>query len=175
MFLSSNNKINLTLCGMMGSGKSLIGKKLAKEINFSFVDTDKLIEEERGKSINKIFKEDGEEYFRKLEEKIILNILKKKKYVIALGGGSLENHSIRNFIKNNSYNIYLDVNIKILIKRLKNSKNRPLLHNKDIYKTLVEILKKRKKFYNEADLIIQNENNINNIVNNIKKKLKNYG
>ena len=111
MFLSSNNKINLTLCGMMGSGKSLIGKKLAKEINFSFVDTDKLIEEDRGKSINKIFKEDGEEYFRKLEEKIILNILQKKKYVIALGGGSVENDSVRNFIKNNSYNIFLDVKI----------------------------------------------------------------
>ena len=115
MFLSSNHKINLTLCGMMGCGKSLIGKKLAKEINFSFVDTDKLIEEERGKSINKIFKEDGEEYFRKLEEKIILNILQKKKYVIALGGGSVENDNIRNFIKNNSYNIYLDVKIDILI------------------------------------------------------------
>ena len=78
MFLSSNSKINVTLCGMMGSGKSITGKVLAKKINFRFVDTDILIEKKTGKSINSIFKEDGEESFRSLEKKIIINILKKK-------------------------------------------------------------------------------------------------
>ena len=174
MFLSSNNKINITLCGMMGSGKSIIGKKLAKEIDFKFLDTDKFIEGKVGKSINKIFIENGETFFRKLEEKMILEILKNKKTVIALGGGSIVNKIIRNSIKNNSYNIYLDVNIDILVKRLKKSKNRPLIHKKNIYQTIETLINKRKKFYSKADLIIKNDNNINNIIKIILKELNSY-
>jgi len=174
MFLSSNNKINITLCGMMGSGKSIIGKKLAKEIDFKFLDTDKFIEDKVGKSINKIFIEDGETFFRKLEEKMILEILKNKKTVIALGGGSIVNKIIRDSIKNNSYNIYLDVNIDILVKRLKNSKNRPLIRKKNIYQTIEALINKRKKFYNRADLIIKNEISVNNIIKIILKKLNSY-
>ena len=174
MFLSSNNKINITLCGMMGSGKSVIGKKLAKEIDFKFVDTDKFIEDKVGKSINKIFIEDGETFFRKLEEEIVLEILKNKNTVIALGGGSIVNKIIRNSIKNNSYNIYLDVNIDILVKRLKKSKNRPLIHKKNIYQTIETLINKRKKFYSKADLIIKNDNNINNIIKIILNKLNSY-
>ena len=84
MFLNSINKINLTLCGMMGSGKSIVGKNLAKKIGFKFIDTDNLIEEKAGKSINSIFTEDGEKHFRKLEEKYIINILKKKNMLYLL-------------------------------------------------------------------------------------------
>jgi len=159
---------------MMGSGKSVIGKKLAKEIDFKFVDTDKFIEDKVGKSINKIFIENGETFFRKLEEKMILEILKNKKTVIALGGGSIVNKIIRNSIKNNSYNIYLDVNIDILVKRLKKSKNRPLIHKKNIYQTIETLINKRKKFYSKADLIIKNDNNINNIIKIILKELNSY-
>ena len=159
---------------MMGSGKSVIGKKLAKEIDFKFVDTDKFIEDKVGKSINKIFIEDGETFFRKLEEEIVLEILKNKNTVIALGGGSIVNKIIRNSIKNNSYNIYLDVNIDILVKRLKKSKNRPLIHKKNIYQTIETLINKRKKFYSKADLIIKNDNNINNIIKIILKELNSY-
>ena len=117
MYSFANNKINLTLCGMMGSGKSIVGKLLARKINFNFIDTDKFIKKKIGKSINKIFSENGEEYFRELEEKTIIDILQKKKYVISLGGGAILNKRIRNVIKNNSYNIYLKVSIDILTKR----------------------------------------------------------
>ena len=172
MILNPYNKINITLCGMMGSGKSIIGKKLANKINFNFVDTDNLIEEKVGKSITEIFTENGESYFRKIEEKIIINILKKKNYVISLGGGSIINNNIRRIIKNNSYNIYLNVNIDILVKRLISSKKRPLIKNKDINDTLINLFNKRKKFYQKADLILNNENNINQTIINIIKKLK---
>ena len=95
MFLSSYNKINVTFCGMMGSGKSVIGKRFAKLIDFKFIDTDKFIEEKTGKSINNIFKDHGESGFRELEEKIHTRVLDKKNHVISLGGGSLINSKIR--------------------------------------------------------------------------------
>jgi len=168
----SNNKINITLCGMMGSGKSTIGKLLAKKLNFGFIDTDKLIEEKTGKSIKKIFIENGENYFRQLEKKIIINILKNPKCVISLGGGSILSNSIRNMIQINSYNIYLEVHINTLVKRLTTSNKRPLIMDKDINKTLNELIKKREKFYKEADIIINNETQISKIIENILLKLK---
>lgn len=172
MFYNSKNNINITFCGMMGSGKSTIGKKFAKIINFGFIDTDILIEERSGKPINDIFKNDGEAYFRKLENVIVTEILEKKNYVISLGGGSITNKNIRNIIKKNSFNIYLEVNINILIKRLFFSKNRPLILNKDIKNELKKLLNKREIFYKSADLIIKNEKNISYTINELKKKLK---
>ena len=91
MFLNINNKLNITLCGMMGSGKSIIGKILAKKINYNFIDIDQLIEKKTNKPIINIFKEKGEDYFRDLEEKITVKILKNKKTIISLGGGAIVN------------------------------------------------------------------------------------
>ena len=70
MFLSINNKLNITLCGMMGSGKSAVGKIMAKKIDYNFIDIDRLIEKKAKKSISNIFEEDGERYFRYLEQKM---------------------------------------------------------------------------------------------------------
>ena len=174
MLLNPKDKINITLCGMMGSGKSTIAKRLAKKINFNFIDTDNLIEEKTGKSINLIFKENGENYFRKLEEKVITDILKTKKYVISLGGGSIINQNIRKIIQKNSFNVYLEVDIAILIKRLSSSKKRPLINNTDIKQTLMKLINKREIFYQKADLILNNEKNINESVDKIIWNIKNY-
>jgi len=156
---------------MMGSGKTLVGKKLANEINFSFIDTDNLIEKKAGKSINRIFMEEGELYFRELEEHIVTGVLNKKNHVISLGGGAIVNNAIRKIIKNNSYNIYLKVKIDILASRLYNSKKRPLIKSKNIEKTLTKLITKREYFYNQADLIIKNENTTKHLIENIIKKL----
>ena len=171
MILSLNNKDNITLCGMMGSGKSAVGKILAKKINFNFIDTDKLIEEKTGKSISEIFDEDGENKFRKLEQTIICDILQNKKIIVSLGGGAIINSETRKIINKNSFSIYLNVKIDILKKRLKKSRNRPLIFGKDLHQTLTELLKKREKFYKKTDLIITNEKNINETVNNIIKNI----
>ena len=173
MTLTISGKLNITLCGMMGSGKSSIGKILAKKIGYNFVDIDKLIEEKEQKSINKIFEENGEKYFRETEEQITLDILKNRNTVVSLGGGAIINKKISNIIKMNSYNIYLEVNINILKKRLIKSKNRPLIIKKDINKTLKELLIKRESFYKKADLIIKNEENINNTIKTILKNIIN--
>ena len=173
MLLNINNKINITLCGMMGSGKSAIGKILANKLNYNFIDVDKMIEIETKKTIKKIFEEDGEEYFRDLEEKITINILEYKKTIVSLGGGAIINNKIRNSIKQNSYNIYLNVDVNILTKRLQFSRTRPLIHKNNLKKELINLISKRKKFYQKADLIIQNEKKMIETAENIIKKIVN--
>ena len=101
MLLNINNKINITLCGMMGSGKSAVGKILANKLNYNFIDVDKMIEIDAGKTIKKIFEEDGEQYFRDLEEKKTINILELKETIVSLGGGAIINKNIRGSIKKN--------------------------------------------------------------------------
>ena len=173
MLLNINNKLNISLCGMMGSGKSVIGKMLANKLDYNFIDADKMIEIDAGKTINKIFEEDGEEYFRDLEEKITINILEHKETIISLGGGAIINKKIRSSIKKNSYNIYLNVDVDILTKRLQNSKTRPLIYKKNLKKELINLIAIREKFYRKADLIVKNEKNIIETTENIIKKIIN--
>ena len=99
------------------------------------------------KTIKKIFEEDGEVYFRDLEEKITINILDNKETIVSLGGGAIINKKIRNSIKKNSYNIYLKVDVDILTKRLQNSKNQTLIYKKNLKKELINLINKREKFY----------------------------
>ena len=173
MLLNINNKVNISLCGMMGSGKSAIGKILANKLDYNFIDVDKMIEIDAGKTIKKIFEEDGEQYFRDLEEKITINILELKETIVSLGGGAIINKNIRGSIKKNSYNIYLNVNIDILTKRLQNSKTRPLIYKKNLKKELINLIGIREKFYRKADLIVKNEKNIIETTENIIKKIIN--
>ena len=174
MIFSDFNKLNITFCGMMGAGKSLIGKKFAKIIDFNFLDTDSFIEKKTGKSINQIFSESGEIFFRELEENYISKILNKKNYVFSLGGGVMNNLNLRNIIKKNSYNIYLEVELNILSKRLESSKNRPLINDINIKKKLNELIKKRENFYKEADLTIKNEKKISDTINALKNNFQIY-
>ena len=173
MLVNINNKLNISLCGMMGSGKSTIGKILAKKLDYNFIDIDKIIEIDARKKIKKIFEEDGEQYFRDLEEKITINILELKETIVSLGGGAIINKKIRSSIKKNSYNIYLNVDVDILTKRLQNSKTRPLIYKKNLKKELVNLISIREKFYRNADLIIQNEKNIIETIEKKKKKIIN--
>ena len=146
---------NLTLTGMMGVGKSTIGKNLAKKLKYNFIDVDKLIESQEGLSINLIFKNKGENYFRKVESKITLSELKKDNCVISLGGGAFLNSTIRSNAKKSSIIFWLDVPVDELIKRLKKNNKRPLLNNKNIGETVRKIYLDRKKIYNEADYRIK--------------------
>ena len=109
---------NLTLTGMMGVGKSTIGKNLAKKLKYNFIDVDKIIEAKEGISINLIFKNKSEAYFRKIESEITLKELKKENSVISLGGGAFLNKSIRKNVKKFSVSFWLDVPLEQLVKRL---------------------------------------------------------
>ena len=146
---------NLTLTGMMGVGKSTVGKNLAKKLNYDFIDIDKLIEIKEGTSINLIFKNKSENYFRKLECEVTLKVLKKNNTVISLGGGAFLNKSIRENVKKKSISFWLDVDADELIERLKKSKKRPLLYKKNLNDTIKKLYFERKKIYNEADYRIK--------------------
>ena len=141
---------NLTLTGMMGVGKSTIGKILAKNLNYKFIDVDKLIEDKEGSSINFIFKNKSENYFRKIENDITLIELQKDSSVISLGGGAFLNNSIRKSAKKLSTSFWLDVSIDKLIKRLKKNRKRPLLLKKNTNEEIKKSYFDRTKNYNEA-------------------------
>tara|TARA_A100001015_G_scaffold23614_1_gene26679 strand:+ start:3052 stop:3540 length:489 start_codon:yes stop_codon:yes gene_type:complete len=140
---------------MMGVGKSTVGKNLAQKLSYNFVDIDRTIESREGSTINLIFKNKSESYFRKLENEISLEKLKKKNTVISLGGGAFLNKSIRREIKNTSVSFWLDVDVSELIKRLKKTKKRPLLYNKNLNVTVNKIYLERRKTYSEADFRIK--------------------
>ena len=173
---SSKLNKNLTLTGMMGAGKSTIGKKLAKKLKYDFFDVDDLIEIEEGTSINLIFKNKSESYFRKLENEITLDVLKKKNSVISLGGGAFLNKLIRASAKDKSVSFWLDVEITQLIKRLNRAKRRPLLYKKNISATVKKIYLDREKIYSKADYRIKcNSLKKSEIVNKILKLYENSG
>ncbi len=169
--LKQTGKINICLTGMMGSGKSIIGREISKFYNFKFYDTDDEIEKKEGKTINKIFSDQGENYFRKIEEEITIFYLKKRNCVVSIGGGGICNLNIRNAIKANSYSIYLKVDMNILVRRLNNSKKRPLLNKENRFTKLNEIYDLRKKFYNKADLLVENNFDKKDIINKIKSSI----
>ena len=140
---------------MMGVGKSTVGKNLAQKLSYNFVDIDRIIESREGSTINLIFKNKSESYFRKLENEISLEKLKKKNTVISLGGGAFLNKYIRREVKSTSVSFWLDVDVAVLIKRLKKTKKRPLLYNKNLNVTVNKIYLERKKTYSEADFRIK--------------------
>ena len=151
-------KKSLVLTGMMGVGKSTIGRIIAKRLKVKFIDVDKIIERNEKKSIKRIFEENGEEYFRKLEKKITFKILKKKKKVIALGGGAFMNNEIREKILNSCKSVWLKVDLEKLIKRYKNNNRRPLLNKKKLDTSVKKIYQSRKKIYSLANFKINCDN-----------------
>ena len=161
------SKENIVFLGMMGSGKSSLGSLISKKLNLDFYDTDNVIEKKTGMKISKIFKEKGESFFRRVEEKISLEILKKDNIVIALGGGAFLNKKIMEEILKNHLSFWLKWHNKVLIQRIKNSQKRPLAFNLDDDE-LTNLIKKRSKIYSKAKFKI-NCNNLtkNQIVNKI--------
>ena len=141
---------NLVLVGMMGSGKSSIGKILSKKLQYEFIDTDNKIEEIEKKTISEIFKFNGEKYFRNIEEIISLKFLKLNNKVIALGGGGYMNSNIRKYVQKKCISVWLDWKNETLINRIKNSKKRPLAIKLDNLK-LKSLIIKRSVMYNLSD------------------------
>ena len=159
--ISKIKKRNIAIMGHMGSGKSVFGKKIANYFNLQHIDIDEEIVKFENTTINKIFSDKGVAYFREIESKITLNILKKSNTVISLGGGSILNKKIREKLNKQSLSIFLDVDIKVLNIRLKNSQKRPLLKDRNILTTLKQLDAERRKYYLDADIKIDNSDALN--------------
>jgi len=161
-------KKNLVLLGMMGVGKSTVGKIVAKSQDLKFIDTDLNIEKKCSMKITEIFEKKGEDFFRLQEENEVLESLKKNNCVIALGGGAIMNKNVRNIILENSLSIWLDLNLKTLNKRIKWNKKRPLLHEKNTREVMKKLYIERRDIYKLAHHKI----NCNNLTKgNIAKKI----
>ena len=150
-------KENLVFLGMMGSGKSSIGLLVSKKLNVDFVDVDAEIEKKIGAKISKIFENQGENYFREIEETITLKSLKKKKTVISLGGGAFLNTKIKKEVLDNHISFWLNWDIKTLVDRIRGSKKRPIVH-KSSKSEIEELIKKRSIIYSKAMYKINCEN-----------------
>ena len=166
-------KKNIVLIGMMAAGKTTIGSKLAKKLNYNFFDVDFEIEKLENNKIINIFENKGESYFRKVEERLSLNFVEKNNCVISLGGGAFINENIRKKIQKNSHSFWLNWKIRTILDRISKNKNRPIalnLSNKDF----ADLYKKRVKFYKLSDFRVNCEKkNKNEIIKIILKILKN--
>jgi shikimate kinase len=151
-------KINLTLTGMMGVGKSTVGNAVSNELSMQFIDIDKIIEKKLKLTVQKIFEKKGEFFFRKIEEKIALEEINKKNRVISLGGGAFINKKIRDSVILNTKSFWLNLDINLLEKRLIRSKRRPLLNSKNIKLDLEKIYKERRMTYALANYKIDCDN-----------------
>jgi len=148
----------IVLTGMSGSGKSTIGQFLSQKTGMKFVDIDEKIILNEKKSINEIFAQNGENYFREIEAKTIKNIFNPENLVISLGGGAFENEKTRNFLLKNSVVIYLKTSPETVLDRLKNANDRPLLNNNMNFERIEKLLNFRKNNYELAHFTVITDN-----------------
>lgn len=159
--------MNIYLIGMPGCGKSTVGKKLSKEINFSYVDLDKYIENKASKTIPEIFDSLGEDGFRALEKEALLDFMKKDSHVISCGGGIIKNISNKHHM--NGKVVFIDVSIEELKRRILNDKEniRPMFR----VKTIEELYDERyDKYLYFKDVLVKNIN-VDDAVKDIRMEL----
>jgi shikimate kinase len=156
VFLERNIN-NLALTGFMGVGKSTVGRHLADYLSFQFKDTDEIIEERNKTTISEIFDSHGESYFRKLEKKLIEEMLDWKQCLISTGGGlvAFEDNMLQ--LKKNAFVVCLWAKPETIFNRIKRQSNRPLLQTDNPLETIRTMLEKRKSAYRNADLMINTD------------------
>ena len=151
-------KKTIVLVGIMGAGKSTVGKILADRLGMRFFDADQEIERAAGCTITDFFEKYGEVEFRKGEERVISRILAGEPCVLATGGGAFMSEATRLLIKKMATSVWLRVSFEVLAKRLEKRSGRPLLQTADPQQTLKALIKKRYPIYNDADFIVDAEN-----------------
>lgn len=160
-------KRNIFLIGPMGAGKSTIGRQLAQMLNMDFLDSDSVIEERAGADIDWIFDLEGEEGFRKREERILNELTQAQGLVLSTGGGSVISKDNRNVLSARGIVVYLETTVDKQFERTQRDKKRPLLQNEDPYQTLVELAKVRNPLYEEiADITIKTDEQSAKVVAN---------
>ena len=153
-------KKNIVFVGMMGVGKSTLGRKLAKKLNVSFLDSDEEIEIAAGMSVSEIFNKFGENYFRNGEKRVMERLLNEGPGIIATGGGTFISNDIRNLILTNSFSVWIKADLETIWTRLSGKTNRPLLLVKDPKKKIKMLIENRYPIYKKANISIESPKNI---------------
>jgi shikimate kinase len=165
---------NIILVGMMSSGKSTLGKKLARLLNYRFVDLDKLIETTEGMAISSIFSLKGEAHFREIESKLLKEIHPNRSVVLASGGGTPCFFDNMDYIKQLGISIFLDVPAADLTKRIENhgKDDRPILSGATFLQLEIEAkLEQRRPYYSQAEIVIHGQTEATELLKTIKPLL----
>ncbi len=153
--LDATGHLPIVLVGLMGAGKTSIGRRLAEKLDLPFVDADVEIEKAAGKSIPDIFADHGEAHFRDGERRVIARLLENGKQVLATGGGAFMNPETRSAIKSGSVSVWLKADLDVLLKRVAKRGGRPLLENRDPAEVLQNLINIRYPVYAEADVTVE--------------------
>ncbi len=145
---------NIILTGFMGVGKTSVGTRLAKDLGFTFVDTDDLIEADQNMTITAIFEKLGEPFFREVEAKIIRQVMQGESQVISTGGGAVIRDVNREAFKKTGFVVCLTARPDVILERIRHETHRPLLQTPDPLAKIRELLDSRAKFYAQADAVI---------------------
>ncbi|MHB8519519.1 MAG: shikimate kinase [Limisphaerales bacterium] len=148
---------NLALVGFMGAGKSSVGRLVAKQLRFDFLDTDALIETRTGRRISSIFAEAGEGAFRKHERQVLDNLRNATNTVIATGGGMVANDQNLASLKEHALVVCLWASAETIWERVASQTHRPLLQDPDPLTRIRQLLQEREPFYREADVLVNTE------------------
>ncbi|NQV04287.1 MAG: shikimate kinase [Candidatus Omnitrophica bacterium] len=148
---------NIVVVGFMGTGKTVVAKKLAEALGREFLELDAIIEKREGLSIKEIFQKKGEEYFRELERDAVKEAIKKDGQVISAGGGVIIDEENFKALKKNGIIICLEASPEVILKRTKGNTCRPLLNVPDPKKRIEELLEKRAAYYKKADCCIDTD------------------
>jgi shikimate kinase len=148
---------NIALCGFMGTGKSSVGRLVAEQLHFAFLDTDTVIEARAGKSIVKIFADDGEAAFRQLEQKIVKELAQRDRTVISTGGGLVVNPENMASLKQHALVVCLWASPEGIYTRVKDQNHRPLLQEPEPLDKIRRLLAERAPFYKQADVLLNTE------------------
>lgn len=146
---------NIVLCGFMGSGKTVVGRELAKIMGAKFVDTDELIEKEQGVAIKAIFATHGEDYFRDLEYEVCKKVAQMKGAVVSTGGGAMTFARNVEAIKQGSKVVFLDASFDVICDRIGNSTTRPLFQDREKAKRLYD--ERKDKYLAAADYVVNGD------------------
>jgi shikimate kinase len=148
----------VVLIGMMGAGKTAVGRRLGKALGWPFEDADAAIEAAAGTSISNIFAEIGEAAFREKERQVIARLLRGERQVLALGGGAFVDPATRALVRAKALSIWLRADLDTLVRRTARPGKRPLLAQGDPRARLAELLQQRSPIYAEADLVVDSGN-----------------
>lgn len=148
---------SIILVGLMGAGKTSVGRKLAEILDMDFIDADEEIVKAAGCSIEDIFQLYGESAFRDVEERVIQRLLEEGPHILASGGGAFMNPTTRALIAEKSISVWLRVELDVLVRRTKRRGGRPLLKNKDPRETLKTLMDERYPIYIEADIVVDSK------------------
>jgi shikimate kinase len=145
----------IVLVGMMGAGKTSVGKRLAEALDLPFFDADEEIERAAGRTIPEIFDERGEAEFREGERRVIARLLEQPPHVLATGGGAFVDPETRELVGRKAISVWLKASPEVLARRVARKTNRPLLRGKDPREVLQALLGQREASYGQADLVIE--------------------